>query len=115
MRMVRAAWAERVQRWRRSGRTAREFAESIGVKPATLAYWAWRLRREEGDAQPRPRRRRRANGAGAEPPFVEVIVDGPAAGGFVLELGDGRQLRIAAGFEAPALTRLLTVLEGPRR
>lgn len=112
MRTGRAAWAQRVQRWRRSGQTAGEFAAAIGVKPATLTYWAWRLKREGRDSQPRPRR---GSGARGAHPFVEVIVDGPAAGGFVLELGDGRRLRIPAGFEAPALTRLLAALEGTRR
>ena len=112
MRTGRATWAQRVQRWRRSGQTAREFAAAIGVKPATLTYWAWRVKREERDAQPR---RRGAGEVGAKHPFVEVIVDEPPHDGFVLELSDGRRLRIPAGFEAAALTRLLAALEGARR
>ena len=115
MRTGRAAWARRVQRWRRSGQTTREFAASIGVKPTTLAYWAWRLKREARDAPPPAGGRAPASGVASAPPFVEVLVDGPAPGGFVLELGDGRRLRIPAGFEAAALTRLLAVLEGARR
>ena len=112
MRTGRAIWMQRVRRWRRSGQAAREFATSIGVNPATLTYWAWRLKREERNAQPRLRR---AGGAGCEPPFVEVIVDGPTQDGFVPELGDGRRLRIPAGVEVATLTRVLAAPEGARR
>jgi len=115
MRTGRAMWMQRVRRWRRSGQTTREFAASIGVKPTTLAYWAWRLRREERDAPPQPGGRARGSGVATAQPFVEVIVDGPEPGGFVLELGDGRRLRIPAGFEAAALTRVLAVLAGAPR
>lgn len=43
-------WAGLVRRRRRSGQTAHEFAESAGVNAGTLAYWAWRLKRETARA-----------------------------------------------------------------
>lgn len=32
-----------MREWKRSGLSAREFAEAIGVLPTTLAWWKWRL------------------------------------------------------------------------
>jgi len=104
-----------VRRWRRSGRTAREFAESAGVNAGTLAYWAWRLKRE-GEAKDRGagslkrRRRQQSIAPMGESSFVELIVDRPEDGRFELELGDGRRLRIPPRFDGAALGRLLTVL-----
>lgn len=106
----RAEWAERVGRWRRSGLTARAFAESIGVKRETLAHWAWRLdpgrrRRDESNRQ-RP-------ALESTPTMIEVVGAG-AGSGFELQLDGGRRLHIPARFDAAALTRLLAVLEGAR-
>jgi transposase len=105
---ARDRWAGLVRRWRRSGQTAREFAESAGVNAGTLSHWAWRLSRETGG-----RKRRSRNGARAAVPearFVELIVDGANDGGFLLEFSDGRRLRIPTGFDADALQRLLAIL-----
>jgi transposase len=113
---TRIRWAELVKRWRRSGQTAGEFAESAGVNAGTLSYWAWRLKREGNGAGKRAVRRRRRNSRAPthKPSFVELIVDRPAESRFELDLGDGRRLRIPPDFEAGALDRLLSVL-GDRR
>lgn len=105
----RAEWTERVRRWRRSGLTAREFAESIGVKAATLTHWAWRVGRE---GRGRGRTEQRPVAVSAR--FVEVIAAAAGDERFELELGNGRRLRIPTGFEAAALERLLVVVEGER-
>jgi len=39
-----AKWAERVRRWRASGKTAPEFARGQGFESSTLRYWASRLK-----------------------------------------------------------------------
>ena len=109
---VRDRWAGLVRRWRRSGQTAREFAQSAGVNGGTLAYLAWRLKREttgacSGRAK---RRRRRLRAAVQDTSFVELIVDRQQDARFLLDLGDGRRLRIPAAFDADALKRLLTAL-----
>jgi hypothetical protein len=44
-RRTRETWAARVQRWRASGMTAREFAHRAGINPATLRWWSSRLGR----------------------------------------------------------------------
>jgi hypothetical protein len=107
-------WAGLVRRWRRSGQTAREFAESAGVNAGTLTYWAWRLKREgkaKGGGDELPKRRARGSIASSgKGNFVELIVEGREERGFLLDLGDGRRLRIPPEFDAAALGRLLTVL-----
>ena len=109
----RREWARRVQRWRRSGLTAREFSESIGVKPGTLKYWAWRLGQEarprKTDRATRGRHRQRTPTA-----FVELLSDAGTDGRFELELAGGRRLRIPVGFEPDALEQLLAVVERGR-
>ena len=104
-------WARLVRRWRRSGQTSREFAESAGVNAGTLAYWAWRLKRETSVAEGRQVKRRRSSTASVQGArFVELIVDTPEDGRFLLELGDGRRLCIPTAFDGDSLKRLLRVL-----
>ena len=108
---ARDRWAGLVRRWRRSGQTAREFAEGAGVNAGTLAYWAWRLKRERSGTEGRQVKRRRSTSASVQGArFVELMVDTPEDGRFLLELGDGRRLRIPAAFDAEGLKRLLTAL-----
>ncbi|HUH93510.1 MAG TPA: hypothetical protein VL742_10300 [Casimicrobiaceae bacterium] len=113
---TRDRWAARVRRWRQSGQTAREFAAAAGVNAGTLAYWAWRLKRDGNGAggQATRRRRRRSTAPSKHARFVELIVDRPEERSFDLELGDGRRLRIPPGFDGPALDRLLLVLTDRR-
>jgi transposase len=109
-----AEWAERVGRWRRSGRTAQEFARSIGVKAGTLKYWAWRLghdaRKRRRAERPRPRAAARVQ----PPQFIELIAGAVEDQRFELDLGKGLRLRIPPGFEAAALERVLRVVAGAR-
>ena len=75
------------------------FARREGVSPITVARWS----REFGQ---RPSR-------GEPPGFIEVRIDRPAAQmAFELDLAGGRRLRIAPGFDAAELARLLEVLAG---
>ncbi len=83
-----------------------------GLTRRTLAYWAWRLKREttgtrSGRAQ---RRTRSVRAAVQDTSFVELIVDRQQDARFLLEFGDGRRLRIPAAFDADDLKRLLTAL-----
>jgi transposase len=108
----RQEWAQRVERWRRSGLTARRFAASIGVKATTLSHWAWRLNRERRDRQ-RPAVRRRAVAGGVDATrFIELIPGRSEERRFEIELADGRRVRVPADFDAPALRRLLALLSG---
>ena len=109
-RQTREAWAQRVERFRRSGLTIREFAAREQVHARTLAWYRWKL----GCKTERPR-------SGAVRPlvakptveFVELVSSGSVqAEPFEVEMHGGWRLRVPAGFEAGALERLLGVLEG---
>lgn len=79
----------------REGLSYREAAERAGVKPATLAWWAWRLRREGGRG----------------PAFTEVVAaaDGGDRCGITIEC-DGVRLHVVRDFDAAVLRRVLDVL-----
>ena len=63
---TRELWSKRVERWKDSGLSAREFAAEMGINPQTLSYWRWKLGKNASKA---PTRRRRGG-------FVEVVADG---------------------------------------
>lgn len=50
VRTTAAEWAGRVERWRRTGLTGREFSALEGCCAAQLAWWKWRLKRN-GEAE----------------------------------------------------------------
>ena len=93
-----------VEAWRRSARMLSEFADQHGVDPKRIARWASRLR----SLEPAPVR--------FHP--VRVADDGTASrggGAIEIELSGTRRVRVAHGFEAEDLRRVLAVLaEGSR-
>jgi len=109
---TRQEWAARIQQWRRSGQTARDFARAHGFNHNTLMHWSWRLGAQSQSDAPRraPRRRTRSS----QPTFVEILAQPVAEGCFELELAGGKRLRIPPRFEAKSLTLLLQVLEQQR-
>jgi len=112
MRRRRQEWVERVDQWRRSGLTAKRFAASIGVKAGTLTHWAWRLGHEQ---QRRKVQRGSVMASAAQSDaFVEIVATATRDDRFELVVGNGRELRIPADFDATALERLLGVLEAAR-
>ncbi len=118
----RELWAKRVQRWRDSGLTAREYAAETGLNLSTLTTWSSRLTREARTAgHAIPDRRTRA-GRATTPPrvapveFVEAVPSAKlseAAADFELHVGEVR-VRVPAAFDASALSRLLGVLGASR-
>jgi transposase len=108
MRAGRAEWAKRVERWKDSGLTAKEFAAELGVNPRTLVYWKWQLSgvRESGGTSPSLRVEMSAP---KSLPLVEVTPMVHATS-FDLELSGGRRLTIPSTFDPAALRRLMAVL-----
>jgi transposase len=108
-------WATRVERWRRSGLTAAQFAAREGINRHTLAYWKWKLRH---GPQPPPRRESQSAGVVRATDFVELVATrGEVAEptpAFEVVLAHGYRVRLADGFAGEALTRLLNVLEARR-
>lgn len=86
--------------WATSGKSCRKFAAEVGVKPATLAWWKWRLGRVGGEARPLGRA-----------DFVEVSAPVPEVGVIELDVA-GTTVRIRGRVEAEALAPVLQALEG---
>ncbi|MGO9837885.1 MAG: IS66 family insertion sequence element accessory protein TnpA [Polyangiaceae bacterium] len=103
----RETWAKRVERWKDSGLTAKEYAAELGVNAHSLSWWKWRLSSAPGESGRRPRKARRPDTA-APLTFVEL----PAASAEPLEvvLPSSLRVRVPSGFDATALRRLLDVL-----
>jgi len=107
---------KRVERWRDSGLTAKQFAAETGVKPSTLTYWKWKLRAPGSEAESA------ASGAAtsmtsdgstavsAAPKFVELDSD-PSTAAVPLEIVVSRRLtlRVPTGFDEGTLVRVLRV------
>lgn len=95
-RATRHEWAKRVDQWRRSGLTAKQFAARAGISARSLSWWKWQL----------------ARGARTAPPVVEVVGTlSRSVGPFELVLDERVQVRIPADFDPESLRRLLAVLE----
>jgi transposase-like protein len=108
-RFGRDEWQKRIQRWKDSGLTAKEFAAETGVNAGTLQFWRYKLKRGVRSAAPTKRK-----AASAEILASLVEVRAPVAAvdqRFEIELGNGRRVRVAGGFDAETLRALIAVLE----
>jgi transposase len=103
-------WRRRVQRWKDSGLTAKEFAAETGINAGTLQFWQYKLKR---GARPTRRARLKRSSEAILSSLVEVRAPASAVVDqrFEIELGNGRRVRVAAGFEPATLKALLAVLE----
>ena len=94
-------WQRRIEQWRASGLSVRDFCARHGL--ATASFYNWRRVLQ-----------RRA--AAEQPAFVpvQVVANAMPAQTSALEvvLADGRTVRVAPGFDAATLRRLLAVLDG---
>jgi hypothetical protein len=94
-------WRRRIDQWRSSGLSVRAFCARHGLATASFYNWRRVLHRRAVDEQP------------AFVP-VQVVADVVPAQTSALEvvLTEGRMVRVAPGFDATTLRRLLAVLEG---
>lgn len=96
---TRDEWAERVDRWQRSGLSAKDFAASERIESRRLLWWRWKLRSSSPPAQR----------------FLPVrVVDSaarPAGSGAPLEIAlpNGRVVRVPPGFDPAMLERVLAI------
>lgn len=102
-----ARWAERVQRWRASGKTAEEFARPEDFEASTLRYWASRLKHASTPAQEgagisavRMVRVKRSHAPRATSPLVVTVA--------------GARIEVFAGFDEAVLRKVVDVLGGTR-
>jgi hypothetical protein len=108
----RETWAKRVERWKDSGLSAKEFAVELGVSPKSLAWWKWQLTKEDA---PTRRRVRRARTKAAISPltFVEMSAS-PTRESLEVVLASGARIRVPVDFDPAALGRLVDVLDKRR-
>jgi len=89
-----------VEAWRSGGETLSEFAARYGVDPKRIARWASRLQR------------RRPEAVRFHPVRLVGVEPGKGSGSAIeIRLGGGRRVRVARGFDAEDLRRVLAVLE----
>lgn len=117
-RASRDQWRERVRRWRRSGKSADDFAAEIGVKPSTLTWWAWKVgetTKSGGSRRQKGRRRKRSVRSSSAAPvsFVALQSTEPEPDVAVeVSLSNGHRLRVGRGSDAAMVERVLgTLLE----
>ena len=118
----RAEWEKRVERWRDSGLTSKEFAAEVGINAATLTYWKWRLRKEKREAsgegpkakpsKPRPKPAPRKPERTTEASSLVVVEAPPSDSRIEVELAGGTRLRVPSSFDPDTLRRLVATLEG---
>lgn len=109
MRSRRAEWQKRVAEWRRSGLTAAQYAESVGVKAETLRHWSWRLKSKRTTKAAVSAAK--AMSAPASSSLVEVLSGTSIDTRFELELAGGRRVLVPRGFDADELGRLVATIE----
>ena len=96
---TRAEWTRLVEESKASDLTQKAFALQKGLSPTTLSWWVSRLRREAQEQSALV--------------AVDVVEDAPACTiDFRVELAGGRTVLVPAAFDAAALQRLVTALEG---
>jgi transposase len=102
---TRAEWADRVERWERSGLSIEAFAVRERIKPKQLGWWRWKLRSSpSAPLAPAPTLR-----------LLPVRVVGeatrPAGSGVALEIAlpNGRVVRVPPGFDPAMLEDVLSI------
>jgi hypothetical protein len=99
-------WRDRVQRWKQSGLTAREFSEREGIsRPSALSWWQHRLKRKDVGRSTTSLQLVRLQPTASEP---EQERTGSAA----IEVIVGRyRIAVSSAFEERTLRRVLAALE----
>ena len=100
----RAEWAERVEKWERSGLDAAEFARREGLEPAQLDVWCRELRA----SQPR-RVEPRSQATGGVRPCPQPAPLTPAPVWIDIVLPNGGLVRLLPGVDAATLACVLVV------
>ena len=119
---IRETWAKRVERWKDSGLSAKDFAAELGINARSLSWWRWQLSKSDAVGEtPRPRRRRSRSPSATAPlakalspmTFVEMtaaVMPEPLE----IVLPSTLRVRVPTGFDDATLGRLLDALERRR-
>jgi transposase len=108
----RETWIKRIERWRESGLTAKEFAAEIGVNAATLMHWRYRLAAETRGAAPGTVGPKQEAVSFVEVKAAPAEIGPPdrAQSAFEVVLASGAIVRVPPHFDAATLRRLLDVM-----
>jgi hypothetical protein len=102
-------WAERVQAWRASGKTAEEYASGFEFQASTLRYWASRLKTASAE---KPSSMVRVVRRASSTPVAEPV--GPDVPSEVEVAVGGARILVRRGFDAELLRQVAAALGGPR-
>lgn len=119
---IRETWAKRVERWKDSGLSAKEFAAELGINARSLSWWRWQLSKTDTAPRKRARRRRSATASTAitKPtatisPMTFVEMSAPiSTDALEVILPTTVRVCVRPGFDDATLGRLLDVLEQRR-
>jgi transposase len=100
----REEWAKRVERWKDSGLTAKEFAAELGINAGSLQQWAHQLKKGA------VRAKRETAPHKSAPRFVEVTPAVAVPQGFDIRIGRFT-IAVPGGFDEGNLLRLLETLK----
>jgi hypothetical protein len=108
---TRATWAARIEEWRRSGKTAKAFAEGQPFSGGTLTWRASQLKREGGVRSKRRASLVRSSRARSKIVLAEVVRRSlPAqSAGLTVEVG-GARVSVSAGCDSALLCEVLRAL-----
>ena len=108
---TRATWAARIEEWRRSGKTATEFAEGQPFSGGTLTWRASQLKREGGVRSKRRASSVRSSRARSKVVLAEVVRRSlPAqSAALMVEVG-GARVSVSAGCDSALLREVLRAL-----
>jgi hypothetical protein len=97
-------WRDRLDRFHKSGLSARAFCARERFPESAFYFWKRELLARDAQAQP------------ATPAFVPVrVVAGPPSPPLEVVLADGRIVRVPPGFDPAQLRAVLTVLAEDER
>jgi len=111
-------WRRLLGLWRRSGLTGRDFCVEHGLSEPSFYAWRREIARRDQEAVSRSTSKRplvRVPAGRRKPAFVQMTIAAAAPAESALEViaGNGRVVRVRAGFDAEALRQLLRLLEEP--
>lgn len=104
-------WRRLLRVWRGSGLTGRDFCAEHSLSEPSFYAWRREIARRDRERAARPAAQ--ASVAAGAPAFVEVMTSTPVGSVIEVVLAQGQVLRVAPGFDADLLRRLVRVLEEP--
>ena len=117
---TRAEWGERVRRWKRSGLSAQEFGQAEGLKAQQLHWWSWKLGLLQATEREVPKFLpvRVVNASTTlptgRPAELVSVLSTRGQAPIEVALPNGCAVRVAEGFDAETLARVLEVAAGIR-